>query len=197
MLVDLYSIKTIKALLKEHGATPKDSLGQNFLLEKRVSASMIAAANLSFKDTVVEIGPGIGTLTQELSKTVKNVIAIEKDSTMVDILKKTTKDLSNIQIIQDDALNTKYKILNTRYKVVANLPYNIATPVVRMFLETKNKPECIVVMFQKEVAKRICAKSRMNLLAVSMQFYAKVEIIRNITRSSRLSCALLRALSRS
>jgi len=185
--MDLYSIKTIKELLKVQKTTPKDRLGQNFLLEKRVASKMLVAAELSLKDTVLEIGPGIGTLTQELAKSAKQIAAVEKDPAMVEILKETTKDLKNIQIVQGDILKLNltelsYPQLNEikdgKYKVVANLPYYITSPVVRMFLETENKPGLIVLMVQKEVAQRICAKPPdMSLLAVSVQFYAEVKIV--------------------
>ena len=113
---------------------------------------------------------------------------------MIDILNKTTKDFSNIQIIQDDILNANLislsyphltEIKDGRYKVVANLPYYITSPVVRMFLETKNRSELMVVMVQKEVAQRICAKPpNMNLLAVSIQFYATPKIISFVSKGA-------------
>lgn len=188
--MDLYSIKTIKELLKAHKTSPKDRLGQNFLLEKRVAAKMLRAADLpaqaglSLQDTVLEIGPGIGTLTKELAKSAKQIVAVEKDAVMVKILKETTEEFSNIEIIQNDilklsSLRASYpQLARSKFKVVANLPYYITSPVMRMFLETENKPECMVFMVQKEVAQRICAKPPdMNLLAVSIQFYAEPKII--------------------
>ena len=188
--MDLYSIKTIKELLKEHGMKPRKGLGQNFLVEKRVAAKASKAADLSLKDTVLEIGPGIGTLTRELAKEAKKVVAVEKDPAMVQILKETTRGLSNIEIIQADILSlTKlsYPHLNLvkDYKVVANLPYYITSPVIRMFLETINKPGLMVFTIQKEVAQRICAQPPcMNLLAVSVQFYAKPKIISLVRKSA-------------
>jgi len=191
--MDLYSIKNIKALLKEHSTAPKDRLGQNFLLEKRVAVKMLRAAELSFKDTVLEIGPGIGTLTQELAAKAGRVIAVEKDPAMVKILKQTAGELSNIEIIQGDILKLNLVSLSypklketkfTKFKVVANLPYYITSPVIRMFLEAESKPELMVVMVQKEVAQRICAKPRMNLLAVSVQFYAHAKIIGYVRKTA-------------
>ena len=185
--MNLYSIKTIKELLKAHNTTPKERLGQNFLLEKRVAVKMLRAAELSQKDTVLEIGPGIGTLTQELAKNAGRVVAIEKDPAMVEILQDTVvKECPNVKVLLGDvlkiksqSLNTKYQILNTKYKVVANLPYYITSPVMRLFLETVEvKPQHMVFMVQKEVAQRICAKPPdMNLLAVSVQFFAEPKIV--------------------
>lgn len=194
--MNLYSIKTIKELLRAHQTVPKDRLGQNFLLEKRIALKMLKAAELSLKDTVLEIGPGIGTLTKELAQAAKKVVAVEKDPAMVEILRETTKDFSSLEIVQGDIL----KLLPRRdlgsprsrlgkeehtYKVVANLPYSITSPVIRMFLEAKNQPECMVFMVQKEVAQRICAKPKdMNLLAVSVQFYAEPKIISFVRKSA-------------
>ena len=174
--MNLYSIKIIKELLKAHETILKKHLGQNFLLEKRIALKMLVAAELSDKDTVYEIGPGLGTLTKELAQNTSKVIAIEKDPAMVKILKETTKDLLNIEIIQADAL--KVALPQDRYKVVANLPYYLTSPAIRMFLEAQNKPELMVFMVQKEIAQRICAKPpNMSILAVSVQFYAKVKIV--------------------
>jgi len=187
--MDLYSIKTIKELLKTYKTTPKDRLGQNFLLEKRVASKILRAAGFSSKDTVLEIGPGIGTLTQELAKSAKQVVAVEKDPAMVEILKETTKDLKNIQIVQGDVLVLdalkEFFSRVKEYKVVANLPYYITSPVIRMFLETDKKPELMVLMVQKEVAQRMCAKPPdMNLLAVSVQFYAEPKIVSFVRKNA-------------
>jgi len=186
--MDLYSIKGIKELLRAHNTAPKDRLGQNFLLEKRVAVKMLGATDVSLKDTVLEIGPGIGTLTKELAKSAGKVITVEKDPVMVDILKETVKDFPNIEIIQADILvlrQTKEFLSLSKFKVVANLPYYITSPVIRMFLETKNKPKLMVFMVQKEVGQRICAKPPdMNLLAVSVQFFAEPKIVSFISKGA-------------
>ena len=185
--MDLYSIKTIKELLRAHNSTPKEHLGQNFLLEKRVAAKMLRAAELSLEDTILEIGSGIGTLTKELAKNAGRIIAVEKDPAMIKILRETTKTLSNIKIIQADILSLPLLgLAKEGYKVVANLPYYITSPVIRMFLEAKlPKPELMIFMVQKEVAQRICAKQKdMNLLAVSVQFYAEPKIISFVSKGA-------------
>ena len=182
--MDLTSKKVIKNLLKKYGARPSKGLGQNFLINKAVIKKIIKEARLQFKDIVLEIGPGIGTLTQEIAKKAKLVIAVEKDSKMVKILKETLKDFENIEIIQGDIL--KSEILNLKsYKVVANLPFYLSAPVIRKFLEAKFPPELMLLVVQKEVAQRICAKPPdMNLLAASVQFYAKPEIISYVSKKS-------------
>ncbi len=181
--MDLTSKKFIKNLLKRYNIYPSKILGQNFLISKGVLEKILAAANLKSKDVVLEIGPGIGTLTKELAKKVKRVIAIEKDSKMIKILKETLRDLKNIEVIQEDILKYDFKF-QVPYKIVANLPYYITSPVLRKFLESDFKPKEMILMVQKEVAQRIVALTPdMNLLAISVQFFAKPEIISFVSKN--------------
>jgi 16S rRNA (adenine1518-N6/adenine1519-N6)-dimethyltransferase len=188
--MDLTSKKNVKNLLEKYGAKPLKRLGQNFLINKKVLKEIIRASNLTKDDTILEIGPGIGTLTQELAKKAKRVIAIEKDKKMVQILRDILKDFNNVEIIQEDILKlpiTYYALrIISSYKVVANLPYYIVSPIIRKFLElTEVKPLEMILMVQKEVAQRICGKPpNMSILAVSVQFYAKPEIISYVPRGS-------------
>jgi len=186
--VDLTSKKIIKNILKKYGSHPSKGLGQNFLIDKAVINKIIKAAQLKTKDVVLEVGPGIGTLTQEIAKKAKLVIAIEKDPKMVRILKETLKDFQNVEIVKADILKIKpipYPLKAESYKVVANLPFYLTAPLIRKFLETKFPPELMLLVVQKEVAQRICAKPpKMNLLAVSVQFYAKPEIISYVSKKS-------------
>ncbi len=158
---------------------PNKRLGQNFLVDKKALAKVVTAANIQKDDVILEIGPGTGLLTKELALRAKKVVAIEKDRGMVDILGKTLKDYKNAEIIQGDILRldpSPYTL--TPYKLVANIPYYITSPIIRMFLEVKHQPQFMVLMVQKEVARRICAKPpNMSILAVSVQFYAKAEIV--------------------
>jgi len=176
-------------------------MGQNFLIDMEAIKKVIESAQLSKNDIVLEIGPGIGNLTMELAKKAEKVIAIEKDSKMCEILKDLLegRNVKNVEIVNEDILklDTKYKIQNTRYKVVGNLPFYLAAPVIRQFLEVVDvkhrasacggegkdedkvliAPKQMVLVVQKEVAQRICAKPpEMSILAVSVQFYAKPEI---------------------
>jgi len=185
--MDLTSRRVIKSTLKKYRIRPSKKLGQNFLIGKGAIKKIITAANLQLSDLVLEIGPGLGTLTQELAKRVKRVIAIEKDPRMVEILRETMSDFKNIKIIQDDILKVEIcKLLKNSYKVVASLPFYLTAPVIRKFLEKeKIKPLQMVLVIQKEVAQRICVKPpEMNLLAVSVQFYAQPEIISFISKKS-------------
>ncbi|MDI6883242.1 MAG: rRNA adenine dimethyltransferase family protein [Patescibacteria group bacterium] len=151
-------------MLKKRGIFPLKGLGQNFLVQRTVLCKIVKVAELASQDIVLEIGPGIGTLTKELAKRTKKVVAVEKDPRMVGVLKETLKDFKNVEIIQKDILkiknlelnkNLKLKIKN--YKIVANLPYYITAPVIRKFLEAKNPPKLMVLLVQKEVGERICA----------------------------------------
>ncbi len=180
--MDLTSPAIIKELLSKNEARPSKGLGQNFLIDKNILNKIIEAADIKPTDTILEIGPGMGTLTQELAKYAKKVVTIEKDKKMSVILEETLKDFKNVEIIYADALKEKIDIQN--YKVIANIPYYITSPIIRKFLESEYTPELIVLMIQKEVAKRICSKPPdMNLLAVSVQFYAKPEIVSYVSKN--------------
>ena len=197
----LTSVRGVKNLLRKYHLHPSKKMGQNFLIDMEAIKKVIESAQLSKNDIVLEIGPGIGNLTMELAKKAEKVIAIEKDSKMCEILKDLLegRNVKNVEIVNEDILklDTKYKIQNTRYKVVGNLPFYLAAPVIRQFLEVVDvkhrasacggegkdedkvliAPKQMVLVVQKEVAQRICAKPpEMSILAVSVQFYAKPEI---------------------
>jgi len=197
--MSLVSVRDIKNLLKRYKVHPLKRLGQNFLIDKGVIKKVIESAQLSKNDIILEIGPGLGVLTQELAKRVKKVIAVEKDSKMCQILKEMLDcwNIKNVEIVNEDILklDTRYKIQDTKYKVVGNLPFYLTAPVIRQFLETiEPRPQQMVLVVQKEVAQRICpprrarssgeAGAKMNLLAVSVQFYAKPEIETFVSKKS-------------
>jgi 16S rRNA (adenine1518-N6/adenine1519-N6)-dimethyltransferase len=185
--MELTSPKIIKELLSKNEARPSRGLGQNFLIDKNVLHKIIEAADLSESDIILEVGPGIGTLTQELATKVKKVIAIEKDKTMVEILSAEGGPASgwkNVEIIHGDILKIEKLEKFKNYKVVANIPYYLTSPLIRKFLESENQPKEIILMVQKEVAQRICAKPpHMSLLSVSVQFYAKAKIISYVSKN--------------
>ena len=181
--MDLTSPKIIKELMVKQGVKPNKILGQNFLIDKNILEKIIDSADLKPTDVVLEVGPGIGALTKELSLKAGKIIAVEKDKNMVEVLKKTLSDYKNIKIINGDILKIKnYKIKN--YKVVANIPYYLTSPLIRKFLESANPPSEMILMIQKEVAQRICSKPPdMSLLAVSVQFYAEPKIISYVSKN--------------
>jgi len=176
-------------LLRKYKIHPNKRMGQNFLISKTILREIIKAANLKPSNIVLEIGPGLGILTRELIKKVKKVIAVEKDKKLADILKEELNNdkIENIQIINQDILKFESSSFNLKepYKLVANLPYYITGPVIRMFLESTKPPELMVLMVQKEVGKRICAQPpKMSKLAVFSQFYGKPEIVKFVSKKS-------------
>src|SRR5688572_23525309 len=193
-------MRSIPALLKKYGLFPRKGLGQNFLVEPLHVAKIIEAAELTPADTVLEIGPGPGTLTRFLVEAAGRVIAVELDSQMVDLLRQEYEHFPNLSVVQADILQINLEDLlhlkageplpeatpqedetppatwriEPGFKVVANLPYYITSAVLRHLLESPVRPERIVVTVQKEVAQRIVAKpGEMSLLAVSVQFYGQ------------------------
>jgi 16S rRNA (adenine1518-N6/adenine1519-N6)-dimethyltransferase len=175
----------IKELLNKYRTRPSKRLGQNFLVNEGIIKKIVDASSLNKENAILEIGPGLGVLTKELAQKVGKVIAIEKDAKLCEALKETLKEFENIEIINKDILSYQLPINNLRYKVVANLPFNIASAIIKKFLESENPPKEMILMVQKEVAQRICQKPpKMSLLAVSIQFYAKVEILFYVSKGS-------------
>ena len=190
--------KSKKYPIINNAAKPNKLMGQNFLRDKNVLNKIIATANLTKDDCVLEVGPGLGVLTRELAKYAGQVIAVEKDKNLAIQLKEEFKNNKNAEIIEDDILEflktsaqdgsasggKNYK-LQTTYKVVANIPYYLTSHLIRLLLESKTPPTEIILLIQKEVAKRICARPpEMSLLAVSVQFYADVKIIASVSKKA-------------
>jgi 16S rRNA (adenine1518-N6/adenine1519-N6)-dimethyltransferase len=186
--MNLTSKKFVKGLLKKYCISPSKGLGQNFLIDKNVVRKFIEACNLEVKDIVLEVGPGIGSLTQALAKKAKKVIAVEKDLRMCKILKETMEKFRNVEVIQDDIRKITYSEFRIRnsYKLIGNLPFYLTAPVIRKFLEyNEARPRYMVFMVQKEVGQRICARPpKMSILAVSVQFYAQPKIISYVSKKS-------------
>lgn len=173
--------KTLQAALTLAGLSPTKKLGQHFLIDQVALEQIIAAAKLETGDTVLEIGPGVGTLTIELAKRVKKVLAIEKDAKFVDILR---RQIPQAEIVEIDFLDFDLSQLPP-YKVVANLPYYITSKIIRNLLTSKNKPVSITVLIQKEVAQRItAAPGQMSVLAFSVQYYGQPKTICDVPRFS-------------
>lgn len=190
--MNLADINTIKKFMGE-GFAFKKSMGQNFLINPEVCPQMTAAA--ADKDTaVLEIGPGIGVLTYELSKVAGKVVAIELDKSLQKILPVTLKDCDNVEIIYGDAMKMDLKALiaekfegYSKIAVCANLPYYITSPIITMLLESKLPVNNITVMVQKEAAERICAEvgSRdSGALTVCVNYYAESEILFGVGKDS-------------
>jgi len=173
--------------------SPKKSLGQNFLRDKSVLDKIIQLANLSADDLVFEVGPGEGVLTEELIRRAGKVIAIEIDKNLAGNLKTKFKNNPKIEIINDDILKINLPELfesfvdsdRLNYKVIANIPYYITSPIIQLFLETKYPPSEMILMVQKEVAERICARpGEMSILAASVQYYAEAKLLFYVYKKS-------------
>jgi 16S rRNA (adenine1518-N6/adenine1519-N6)-dimethyltransferase len=199
--MELTSPTVIKKLLAKYETRPSKGLGQNFLIDKNILEKIIKASDIKPTDTILEVGPGIGVLTQELAKKAKGVVAVEKDETMIEILKETLAEFKNVEVISADILH--YQLLATNYKLAANIPYYLTSPLIRKFLETDNPPQEIILMMQKEVAQRICAKpGDMSLLAGSVQFYAEAKIISYVSKNCfypapKIDSAIIKIIPRS
>lgn len=170
----------------------KKSLGQNFLKDDAVLRRIVEDAKISSEDVVLEIGPGQGALTELLVAKCKKVIAIELDDRLIPLLQEKFADTKNLEIIHEDILKinlpeliSSLQLADNSYKVVANIPYYITAPIIRLLLETKYPPIEMILMAQKEVAERICAKpGEMSILAVSVQYYAKAEYLFTVSKNS-------------
>ena len=166
-----------KRLLASHDLHAKKGLGQNFLIDGNILKKIAAAAELTPSDTVIEVGPGLGVLTETLAAQAGKVIAIELDNNLAEILKTHFSVSNKVTVINEDILKINPADIlgeQTEYKVVANLPYYITSAVIRHFLEAPVKPDTMVLMVQKEVAKQITAQpGEMSLLSVSVQLYGK------------------------
>jgi 16S rRNA (adenine1518-N6/adenine1519-N6)-dimethyltransferase len=165
----------------------KKSLGQNFLVNPGVVAKIVEAAELTPEDTVLEVGPGTGNLTRALVPTGARIIAVEKDHRAIEDLN-AEFSAAQIEIIEGDILEfnpEKQGLIEGEYKIVANLPYYITSHFIRTVFEEWPQPSDMIIMVQKEVAKRImAAPPDMNLLALSVQYYAEPEIIMHVSRGS-------------
>ena len=172
---------SVQRLLRDYGLRPRQRLGQRFLADEGVLERIVAAAEIVPADTVLEVGPGLGTLTRALAARAGRVIAVELDDHLAAILHQRLSDCPNVTIVQGDILQLAPAELvgpQSPYLVVANLPYYITSPVLRHFLEATRPPERLVLMLQKEVAQRLLATpGQMSLLAVSVQFYARPRLV--------------------
>ncbi len=156
-------------------ATTNKSLGQHWLTDPTILSNIAAAAELSKQDFVLEIGPGLGTLTDLLCQQAERVLAVEYDERLADNL--ADKQITNLQVVHGDFLQFDLSQLSAGYKVVANIPYYITAKIVQKLVTAANKPSVIVLLVQKEVAERLAAEpGAMSILAVSAQVYAEVSL---------------------
>lgn len=174
-----------KEIIEANRFAFKKNFGQNFLIDSNILDKIAACANITKEDCVLEIGPGIGSLTQVLAEHARQVVAVEIDSTLIPILRQTLSDYDNIEILHQDILKTDIaKIIQEKnngkpIKVVANLPYYITTPIIMDLLEKEHLVDSITVMVQKEVAERMQAhpkEKEYGALSVAVQYYCDAKL---------------------
>lgn len=185
MIEKIASPKRTKEIIEANMFYFKKNFGQNFLIDSNILENIIESAEITSDDCVLEIGPGIGSLTQFLAETAKKVICVEIDQHLIPILKETLKDYSNVEIIHGDILKTNIDEIilekndGNPIKVVANLPYYITTPIIMDLLENHRKVDSITVMIQKEVAERMQAgpkNKEYGALSIAVQYYCNTAI---------------------
>lgn len=179
--MDLSNIKDLKTAMQLAGIKANKGLGQHFLIDKESVDAIIAAAEIVPEDTVLEVGPGLGVMTDELGKTSAHIVAVEMDGTLANLLRRRLP--KNVTVKESDIMKFNLAELPADYKVVANVPYYITSPIIRLLMESKNPPTQSVLLIQKEVAERIAAKpGDMSILALSVQYYADVELVAEVPR---------------
>lgn len=184
----LATYKGVKEVIKKHDIVFKKRFGQNFLIDNHVLNKIISASSIDKNDIVIEIGPGIGSLTEELLEKAHKVIAIEIDKTLIPILEENLSTYNNLEIINDDILKVDIdKIITNNsdknIKIVANLPYYITTPIIMGLLEKNLNIQNITVMIQKEVANRMKAMPNSKdygSLSLAIRYYASPYLVANV-----------------
>lgn len=183
------------AILKKYKISADKSLGQNFLVSDEVVEGIVESANINKEDIIIEIGPGLGVLTNLLLEKSDDVIAVELDNRMVEIISDRFKEKTNLTVIHEDILkvdlkellNNRKKSENSKVKVVANLPYYISTPIIMKLLEQNQIIDEIIVMVQKEVGERLTAKTGTRVagaITYAVEFYSDATAIINVPKES-------------
>ena len=186
---DIADPRSLDAALRRHGARAAKSLGQHFLVDRGVLASIVDAAELSANDDVLEIGPGPGVLTAALADHSRSVTTIEIDERMIAMLRETLGERDNVRIVRADALAVDLYVQAERRptRIVANLPYQITTPLLERFIGDARRPPLVVVLVQEEVARRIVATAaneraprERGYLSVFVESFAEARIVRRV-----------------
>ena len=180
--------KQIQELIRTHQFSVQKKYGQNFLVDANILGGIVEAAGVTKQDTVLEIGPGMGSLTEPLLAAAEQVIAVEVDPLLIPILKENLKEYENLTLIQGDVLKLDLNTIlpaGKKVKVVANLPYYITTPIVMQLLEKQEQIESITVMVQKEVALRMQegpGTKAYGALSLAVQYYASPQLVMTVSR---------------
>ena len=195
----LYSPKVVREIIDLYDFKFKKSLGQNFLIDKNFVDKIVDAAEIE-NQNVLEIGPGIGTITYEMAKLAKKVVAIEIDQTLIPILEENLGEFENTKVINEDILKVDLKKLveeefnGESFKVVSNLPYYITTPIIEMLITTGIACDDMTIMVQKEVAERMVASEsskEYSSLSVFIKFYTDAKVVINLPKSVFMPLSLI------
>lgn len=181
---NLADIDVLTSHLRRYGLFAKKSFGQNFLVDEKALTAIIAAADLQPTDRVVEVGPGPGVLSQRIAPLTKSLTAVEIDEKMIPPWKDLMQEFSQASILRQDVLD--YVPSDEPYKLVANIPYYITSPILKHFLRHQNirRPDVIVLLIQREVAERICDLERPTLLTWEIQIFGTPELVCRVAPSS-------------
>jgi 16S rRNA (adenine1518-N6/adenine1519-N6)-dimethyltransferase len=173
----------VPGLLQQYGIRPEKSLGHNFLQDESSLVQVVRAAEISPQDIVLEIGPGLGSLTRHLAINARSVVVVELDAKLIPPLVQVIAPYPNVQVVHGDILKMDpiQLVSQQEYVVVANIPYYITSALIRHLLEARIPPKRVILTVQREVARRICAlPGEMSLLALSVQVYGQPKIITHI-----------------
>lgn len=193
-MYNLTDINTIKRVMSRHGVTFSKALGQNFIIDPDVCPMIVEKSGVTEEDGVLEIGPGVGVLTQEIAKRAKKVVSLELDTRLIPVLGDTLEDFTNVEVINADVMKTDLERLFKNsfadcinIHVVANLPYYITSPIIMLLLESRLPIKAITVMVQKEAGERLCADvgSRdAGAVSVAVNYYSEAEELFFVPRES-------------
>ena len=180
-----YLVDNTKAVMNKYGFTASKRFGQNFIKDRKVLEDIVTASGLDKTESVVEIGPGIGVLTEFLAESAKKVYAIEVDRKLIPILQDTLSRYDNVEIINQDIMKTDLTVLTDGepFRIVANLPYYITTPIIMSLLEARVPCRSMTVMVQKEVGERMTASPKnksYGALTLAVNYYTEAEIVRKV-----------------
>lgn len=179
--MDTLNIGVIKELLAKYQTGAKKSLGQNFLISEKALNKIIEAADIQPNEQILEIGPGLGTLTRRLAEKTTNLTAIELDDSLIPLLTETLP--KHVQIIHKDAL--RYEPPENSYKLIANIPYYITSPIINHFLQRPNPPKSLTLLVQKEVAEKICQLDPdMSVLSLQVALFGTAKIITKVENTA-------------
>lgn len=193
-MYNLTDINTIKRVMSRHGVTFSKALGQNFIINPDVCPAIVEQSGVTSEDGVLEIGPGVGVLTQEIAKKAKRLVALELDTRLIPVLGDTLEDFNNVEVINADVMKTDLaRLFEENFgdcknvHVIANLPYYITSPIIMMLLESRLPIKAITVMVQKEAGERLCAEvgSRdAGAVSVAVNYYSVARELFFVPRES-------------